>query len=414
MATAAEIMSGQRMSKARAEALTTPGRYPDGTVMGLFLRIAPGGSKQWIQRVRVNGVRVDKGLGPFPRVGIAEARILAERNRALIHAGEDPWAVKQQIRARQAEQAPAPETRRTMPTFLEAARLTDTALAITRKPGAKKTEKWLRSLELHAKTLHDMPLDRITRDDVVTAVKPIWLSHHDTADGVFRRIRQVLDYGLEHRLLSENVANGSFKYSLPPQPKLQRGHQRAAPWQEIPDIVSSARASKADDVTKCATEFLVLTAGRSAEIREAKWSEVNWENATWTIPAERMKGTTGRRHVVPLSRQALHILEQQADHGSTNDYIFVARKGKHLSENTITLFLERIGAGSTAHGLRSAFAGWTDDLGEDHRLAEMCLAHTVKNAVETAYYRTDILDRRRELLQRWADFATKPRERLDE
>ena len=90
-------MGGQRMTKARAEALSAPGRYPEGTVMGLFLRIAPGGSKQWIQRVRVNGVRVDKGLGPFPRVGIVEARNLAERNRALIHAGEDPWAGKQQI-----------------------------------------------------------------------------------------------------------------------------------------------------------------------------------------------------------------------------------------------------------------------------------------------------------------------------
>ena len=120
-----------------------------------------------------------------------------------------------------------------------------------------------------------------------------------------------------------------------------------------------------------------------------------------------MKGTTGRRHVVPLSRQALHLLEEQAaDGGSVNDYIFVTRMGKHLSENTITHLLERIGAGSTAHGLRSAFGGWTDDTGEDHRLAEMCLAHTVKNAVEAAYYRTEIIDRRRELLQRWADFAT--------
>ena len=406
MATATEIMGGQRMTKARAEALTTPGRYPEGTVMGLFLRIAPGGSKQWIQRVRVNGVRVDKGLGAFPRVGIAEARILAERNRALIHAGEDPWAVKQQIRARPAEQAPAPETRRTMPTFLEAARLTDTALAITRKPGAKKTEKWLRSLELHAKTLHDMPLDCITRDDVVAAVSPIWLTHHDTAYGVFRRIRQVLNYGLENGLLSENVANGSFKFSLPVQPKLKRGHQRAAPWQEIPGILARVRESGAADVTKRATEFLILTAGRSSEVREAKWSEVDWESATWTIPAERMKGTTGRRHVVPLSSQALHVLREQASDNSSGEYIFGARKGKPLSENTITLFLERIDADSTAHGLRSAFGGWTDDTGEDHRLAEMCLAHTVKNAVEAAYYRTEVIDRRRELLQRWADFAT--------
>ena len=408
MATAAEVMAGQRMTKARAEALTEPGRYQDGMVMGLFLRIAPGGSKQWIQRVRINGVRVDKGLGPFPRVGIAEARNLAERNRALIHAGEDPWAGKQQVRAEAAERASVQETRRAMPTFLEAARLTDAALAIARKPGAKKTEKWLRSLELHAKVLHNTPLDRITRDDVVAAVKPIWLTHYETAEGVFRRIRQVLNYGLEHRLLSENVANGSFKFSLPPQPKLQRGHQRAAPWQDIPDIVSRVRASMADDVTKRATEFVVLTAGRSAEIREAKWSEVDWDSATWTIPAGRMKGTrTGRRHVVPLSRQALHILEEQAAGGSASEYIFVARKGKHLSENTITNLLERIGAGSTAHGLRSAFGGWTDDTGEDHRLAEMCLAHTVKNAVEAAYYRTDILDRRRELLQRWADFTTR-------
>ena len=408
MATAAEVMDGQRMTKARAEALTEPGRYPDGMVIGLFLRIAPGGSKQWVQRVRINGVRVDKGLGPFPRVGIAEARDLAERNRALIRADADPWVGKQQVRAEAAERARAQETRRTMPAFLEAARLTDAALAITRKPGAKKTAKWLRSLELHAKVLHDTPLDRITRDDVIAAVKPIWLTHYETAEGVFRRIRQVLDYGLEHRLLSENVATGSFKFSLPPQPKLQRGHQRAAPWQDMPGIVSRVRASMADDVTKRATEFLVLTAGRSAEIREAKWAEVDMDGATWTVPAERMKGTrTGRRHVVPLSRQAMDILEEQAACGSANQYIFVSRKGKHLSENTITKLLERIGVDSTAHGLRSAFGGWTDDTGEDHRLAEMCLAHTVKNAVEAAYYRTDILDRRRELLQRWADCATR-------
>ena len=103
----------------------------------------------------------------------------------------------------------------------------------------------------------------------------------------------------------------------------------------------------------------------------------------------------------------MDILEEQAACGSANEYIFVSRKGKHLSENTITKLLERIGVDSTAHGLRSAFGGWTDDTGEDHRLAEMCLAHTVKNAVEAAYYRTDILDRRRELLQRWADCATR-------
>lgn len=406
MATASEVMAGQRMTKARAEALTEPGRYPDGTVTGLFLRIAPGGSKQWIQRVRVNGVRLDKGLGPFPRVGIAEARIVAERNRALIHAGEDPWADKQEVRADTAERALVREPRSSIPTFLEAARLTDEALTPTRKPGAKKTEKWLRSLELHAKPLHNISLDRITRDDVVAAVKPIWFTHNDTAVGVFRRIRQVLSYGLEHRLLSENVAAGSFKFALPPQPKLQRGHQRAAPWQDIPSIVAKVRASQSTDVAKRATEFLILTAMRSSEVREATWSEIDMASATWTILSERMKGTTGRRHVVPLSQQAMTILKAQAVYGSASEYVFVSRKGKALSENTIAKLLETADVDSTAHGFRSAFGGWTDDTGEDHRLAEMCLAHTVRNEVEAAYYRTDILDRRRELLQRWADFAT--------
>lgn len=408
MATAAEVMGGERMTKARAEMLTEPGRYPEGTVSGLYLRVASPTSKQWVQRIWVDGVRVDKGLGAFPRVGIAEARQMAERNRTLVRAGTNPWAAKRAAQGASQDATKERKARAGMPTFLEVAKLTDAALAMKRKPGAKKTGKWLRSLDMHAKALHNIPLDRITREDVIGALEPIWTSHADTAQGVFYRIRQVLAYGIEDGLLTQNVAAGQFNFRLPRQPKLQRGHQRSIPWHDAPGVLAKVRASTAADVTKRAMEFVVLTAGRSAQVREATWDEMDLGAATWTIPADRMKGTKGkaRTHVAPLSQQAVALLNAQAASGVNSEYVFASTGGGALSDNTLTALLRRIDVDSTTHGFRATFGEWTDETGEDHRMAELCLAHTVGGMVEAAYFRSDVIGRRRDLLQRWADYVT--------
>ncbi len=369
--------------------LTEPGRYGDGGT--LFLNIAPGGSKSWIQRVTIEGHRRDIGLGGFPVVSLAKARERAFRNRVAIADGQDPLAEKRKAR---------------VPTFRQAAERTYE----TNRPrwrNAKVAANWMQQLERHAfQKLGDLPVNRIGREEVLAVLTPIWTTKPETARRVRRTIRATLRWCQAHGHVEQNVAGEAIDGALPAMAPVKQ-HFRALPYQELAEALQLVEASRASLSAKLCLRFLVLTAARSGEARGATWTEIDTEAREWRIPADRMKG--GVEHRQPLSDAAMAVLERARDLNDGSGLVFPSptRRGKPLSDMTLTKVLRDNGLAerTTVHGFRSAFRDWAAERTDaEHAVMELALAHQVGSAVERAYARSDLRERRRELMARWAAF----------
>ena len=377
------------LTVARAKSLAEPGLYrADPT---LYLRIAPGGSKSWIQRLAIDGRRHDLGLGGFPLVTLAEARAQAYENRRLARSGGDPLAAKRRAKT---------------PTFRQAASSTCDALR-PRWPNRKHATDWIATLERHAHpVLGNLTVDRIRREDVLRVLTPIWTTRPETARRVRQRIRAVLRWCWAHGYVSENVAGEGIDGALPKMPAVKQ-HFRALPYSEVARALETVEASQASQAAKLCLRFLILTAARSGEARGATWPEIDKEAREWRIPADRMKG--GATHRVPLSEAALATLERarSLDDGSGLVFPSPLRSGRPLSNMTLTKILRNQGlaARATVHGFRSTFRDWCAETGKPREIAEAALAHTV-GGVEGAYFRSDLLVRRRVLMDQWAAFLT--------
>ena len=378
-----------KLTAAIVKALAAPGRYGDGGT--LFLNIAPGGSKSWVQRVTIEGRRRDIGLGGWPVVSLAKARERAFRNRVAISDGLDPLAEKRRAK---------------VPSFQEAARATFEA----NKPrwrSSKATANWMQQLERHAfKRLGDMPVDQIGREDVLAVLTPIWTTTPEAARRVRRNIKATLAWAQAHGHVEHNVAGEAIDGALPALPAV-KAHFRALPYQEVTEALQVVEGSRASLSAKLCLRFVVVTAARSGEARGAKWAEIDTEAREWRIPADRMKG--GVEHRQPLSDAALDVLEQARglDDGSGLIFPSPTRRGKPLSDMALTKVLRDNGlaAKATVHGFRSAFRVWAAERTDaDHAVMELSLAHAVGSAVERAYARSDLLAKRRELMDQWADF----------
>ena len=178
---------------------------------------------------------------------------------------------------------------------------------------------------------------------------------------------------------------------------------KALPHGEVGSCIQLVRESQAAETTKLAFEFLVLTACRSGEVRSARWSEINAEKSTWTIPASRMK--SGKEHRVPLSKQAVSVLNKASEFADGSGLVFPSVfRGKVLSDNTLSKLLRDLAVPAVPHGFRSSFRNFCAERNVDREIAEQALAHTISNATEAAYLRSDILDLRRELMDTWADY----------
>ena len=358
---------------------------------GLYLKVSGTGTRSWIQRVTVAGRRRDLGLGRFPDVGLAQARESAAHNRSLIASGGDPLAEKR---------------RAAIPTFREAAQRTFEANKPRWRNG-KHTATWWQSLERHAfPILGDMPVDQIGRDEVLRVLSPIWGVRMETARRVRQRIRSVLKWAMAHGHIDHNVAGETIDGALPPMPKV-KNHLRALPYAEVGELIEAVQQSQASLAARWCLEFLILTATRSGEARGALWSEIDLDAATWTIPAERMKAHV--EHRVPLSPRALAILNEARaiDDGSRLVFPSPARPGKPMSDMTLTTLLRRLKVAdrATVHGFRSAFRDWASECTHaPHAVMELSLAHAVGSAVEAAYARSDLFDRRRALMNEWAAY----------
>ncbi|MDE0422423.1 MAG: tyrosine-type recombinase/integrase [Gammaproteobacteria bacterium] len=383
-------MAKRSLTAAAARGAKKPGLYrADPT---LYLRVAPGGSKQWIQRIVIKGRRRDIGLGAFPVVGLTEARDRAFENRRLVRNGGDPLA----------------ERRAVAPTFRDATRRTFEANRARWRNG-KHTASWLQTLERHAyPVLAELPVDTIGREEVLKVLTPIWSTRQETARRVRQRIRTVLGWAMAHGYVHTNAAGEAIDGALPSMPAVKR-HYRALPYRDVAAALETVKAGRASDAAKLCFRFTVLTAARSGEARGATWGEIDLDAQEWRIPPERMKA--GSEHRVPLSGAALDALEKARtlDDGSGLAFPSPSRPGRQLSDMALTKVLRDVGLAerATVHGFRTSFRTWAAErTNAEHAVMELSLAHAVGNAVEQAYARSDLLAKRRRLMEQWAGYIT--------
>ena len=378
-----------RLTVAKIRALSEPGMYGDGGT--LFLRVARGGSKSWIQRLTIDGKRRDMGLGGWPLTTLTEAREAAFENRRLARRGGDPLAAKRKAQ---------------VPSFREASKATFEANR-PRWRNAKVASNWMQQLERHAfPIIGDMPVDKIGREDVLRVLTPIWTSKPEVGRKVRQRVRATLRWAEAHGHVQTNVAGDAIDGALPRQPAV-KAHFRALHHREVAAAFETVEASGASLASKLCFRFLVLTAARSGEARGATWDEIDLEAKEWRISAERMKA--GQPHRVPLSDATMEVLEQTRPLSGGVGLVFPSPRspGRPLSDMSLTKILRTTGLAekTVVHGFRSSFRSWCADSGKPRELAEAALAHVV-GGVEGSYLRTDVLERRRVLMQAWADFVT--------
>ena len=380
-----------KLSATRVKALRDPGRYSDGD--GLHLFISKTGGRCWVLRTTINGRRRDIGLGGYPTVSLAQARKRASDCREEIGDGRDPAADKHR-----------PAT----PSFSEAARAVHEDKKHRWRNG-RHTLAWIQTLERHAfPKIGAKPIDTIGRADVLKVLAPIWSRRPETARRVRQRMRTIFRWAMANELIEANPAGEAIDGALPSMPKV-KAHFRALPYEEAASALKTVDASRTSLAAKGCLTFLVFTAARSGEARGASWGEIDLERATWTIPASRMKA--GVEHRVPLSEQALEVLKlaRQLEDGSGLCFPSPLRPGRALSDMTLLEALRSTGlaARTTVHGFRTSFKTWTMERTDaPWAVGEAALAHQLGGSVEQAYARSDLFDRRRTLMQQWADYLT--------
>lgn len=401
------------------------GRHSVGGVDGLCLNVE-GNSRVWILRAVV-GKRLDKdgmlkphrrdiGIGPYPEVSLAEARAKATELRLQIRSGIDPIAHKQEQFEKQRTQQLKNKT------FRECAKV-----VIANKTRELKNEKhigqWSSTLETYIyPTIGNLSIGTITKVDIAEALKPIWIEKNETAKRIRGRIETIFDYAKAMGYFEgDNPAEwkgnlepilGNLKQESRPHPSL--------PYEQVSEFIQHLRQKKG--ISPKALEFAILTACRSGEIFGAKWQEIDFKNKVWVIPKERMKAE--KEHRVPLSKEAINLLESIQAYTQLQDFIFPApRNGQMLSDMSLTTLIKRMhgqklkenGLGYidpkqnrviTTHGFRSTFRDWSADKTDYPReVCEHVLAHKLPDEVEAAYLRGAYLEKRKSLMTDWAKFC---------
>ena len=376
-----------RLTPRFVETVVKPGRHGDGH--GLYLHVKPSGSRSWLQRLTINGRKHDLGLGGYPLVSLAEARQAAFENRKLARSGGDPLALRRMA---------------AVPTFEEAAA---TVIDLHRPTwsNAKHATQWEVTLRDYAfPRLGTLPVPAITTADIMAVLMPIWHDKNETARRLRQRISAVMKWAIAQGFRVDNPAGDALGAALPRRTGNGQRHHPAMPHGEVATAIEAIRGSEAGMASKLALEFLILTAARSGEVRLAAWSEIDMEEAVWTVPAERIKAR--REHRVPLSTRALEMLEEARALDDGSGLVFAgAKRGKPLSNTTFAKLMRSLKLGAVPHGFRSSFRDWAaEHTSASHEVMEAALAHVVSNKVVAAYARTDLFERRRALMDRWAQY----------
>lgn len=364
-----------------------PGRHHDGD--GLFLNVTPTGARSWICRVQKNGRRRDIGLGSAKKVSLAQARQRSAEVRSQVEAGIDPVLQRKKAEG--------------IPTFREAAAA---VYAENKKSWKNKKHRgqWLTSLQTYAfPKIGDVAVSDIESSHVRDVLIAIWLEKNETARRVRQRIGMVIDWAIAKNYRAHPLPMNAINKSLP-KVRNRQNHLAALHYSKVAAFVGKLR--ERESIGRLAFEFLILTAARSGEVRGALWSEIDLTERTWTIPAERMKADV--EHIVPLSDAALDVLKRARVHKEDgNDLVFPGtRHGKPMSDMTLTKICRDAEIDAVPHGFRSSFRDWvSEETDFDRDVAEMALAHTIANPVEAAYRRGKLLQKRRKLMNLWADYC---------
>lgn len=407
MPDAAKPRRGKALTAAFVRTAQAPGKYHDGGGTGLYLRVEKNGAKFWVQRITFGGKRHELGIGSPPFVSLAEAREKAFENKKLVRLGGDPFVEKRKAKVESITFTEVVET------YLEA--------KLREFRNEKHRKQWRSTLDTFATpVLGPMPIYSIDSSDVLRVLEPIWTTKTETATRLRQRIEAVFSWAIASELRTgENPARwkGNLSEMLPKPGKVKKAaHFPALSLRDAPRWWEALRCR--EGMAARALQFACLTASRSGEVRGMMWDEVDIDAAIWLIPAERMKA--GREHREPLTAGATEILKS-LPRMETSPYVFFANQGGRLSDMSISAVMRRMnetdlkeggpgfldtqsGRPAVPHGLRSTFRDWAAENGEDHMLAELALAHTVGNAVERAYRRSDLVDRRRRLMARWEKF----------
>ena len=392
-----------KLTALEAKRMVKPGRYGDGG--GLWLQVRDAEKRSWLFRYTVHGKPREMGLGAFPDFALAEAREAATAARKLLHTGVDPIEHRTAVRAAAKAEAQVNTFRDVATKYIESHK------------AAWRNEvhinQWTATLTAYAyPEIGDVAVRAITTEAVMRVLDPIWRSKPETASRIRGRLESVLDYAkAQGWRTGENPARwrGHLDNLLPARSKVATvTHHPALPWKDIAAFMT-ALADK-PGTAALALKFVILTACRTGEAIGAQWQEVDLTSAVWTVPAERMKA--GREHRVPLSGPALDVLDRMKPLATNpGDFVFPGEgKSKHLSNMALSVLLRRMGRQDiTVHGFRSTFRDWASESTTYSReVAEKALAHSLKDKVEAAYRREDLLPKRAEMMADWATFCMTP------
>ncbi|WP_295533772.1 site-specific integrase [uncultured Thioclava sp.] len=401
---------GKPLTAAFVRNIKEPGKYHDGNGTGLFLRVDKTGGKFWVQRITFGGKRHELGVGSPPVVSLAEAREKAFENKRLVRLGGNPLTEKRKVHAEALNFAQVVEK------YLDA--------KLSEFRSEKHRKQWRSTLDTYAvPVIGTYPISQIAPADVLRVLEPIWETKTETATRLRQRIEAVFSWAIASELReTENPARwkGNLSEMLPKPSKVKSAQN--FPALSLKDAPRWwAALSARDGMAARALQFACLTASRSGEVRGMTWDEVDLDAALWVIPAERMKAR--REHREPLTNGAVSLLTG-LPRLERSPYVFFAPQGGMLSDMSISAVMRRMqeaeakadqpgfidtrsGRPAVPHGLRSTFRDWAAEADENDILAELALAHKPGSAVERAYRRSDMLDRRRRMMARWEQFLLK-------
>jgi integrase len=388
-----------RLSAKEVSNQKKPGYYCDGA--GLYLQVSDSGSKSWIFRYTLNGKNRHMGLGPVHTVSLADARTAAVQCRQLLLRKIDPISERDAERARQSLEAAR------LMTFSECADLCIKARRSSWK-NAKHANQWTNTIKTYCgPVIGHLSVQDVDTELIIKVLEPIWTQKAETASRLRGRIEAVLDWATVRGYREgDNPARwrGHLSHALPALNKKRRvEHHPALPFDQMGEFMEALRAKQG--IAARALEFLIHTAVRTKEVIGARWEEFDLKAAIWTIPGPRMKADDPHR--VPLSGRALEII-LNLEKIKQSDYIFPGQKiGKPLSNKAMSKVLERMGRTDiTVHGFRSSFRDWASECTNFPRdVCEMALAHTISNKAEAAYRRGDLFEKRRVLMEEWANYC---------
>ena len=375
------------LSAAFVRSTKKAGQYADG--QGLYLVVDPSGAKRWMQRITIRGKRTEMGLGSASLFSLAEVREVARENRKLARQGGDPLKAKRTAEA--------------ILTFEEASRQVHKIHAPSWR-NAKHAAQFISTLETYAfPRIGAMRVTEINTADVLGVLQPIWLEKPTTAKRVKQRIGTVMKWVIAKGWRQDDPSS-VIAQALPKQSQAVK-HRKALPYDEVAGCIEAVRASGAKVATKLALELVVLTACRSGEVRLADWSEIDLTKREWVIPAQRMKA--GKEHRVPLSSRSVEILAAARELGDGTGLVFPGTQpGKPLSDMTLSKLVKELGFDADIHGFRTSFKMWCQERTNTPReVSESALAHQVKDKSEAAYARSNLIEKRRPLMERWASFV---------